>query len=220
MADLEQIPFGASEFADNPEPRCPCLLLLDTSASMRGAAIDELNRGLLTFRQELNADKLAMKRVELAVLTFGPVQLVSDFQTADQFAPPLLAGAGDTPMGAAITSGLEMIRQRKDAYRSNGILYYRPWVFLISDGAPTDSWHKAADLVQAGEEAKGFSFFAVGVENADMDVLSKISWRPPLKLDGLKFSNLFTWLSSSLSRVSQSQMGQNVRLVPPGWAQV
>jgi hypothetical protein len=24
----EQIPFGTTEFADNPEPRCPCLLLL------------------------------------------------------------------------------------------------------------------------------------------------------------------------------------------------
>lgn len=36
MSDFEQIPFGAAEFADNPEPRCPCLLLLDTSVSMRG----------------------------------------------------------------------------------------------------------------------------------------------------------------------------------------
>ena len=220
MSEFEQIPFGASEFADNPEPRCPCLLLLDTSASMKGAPIDELNRGLLTFRQELNADALAMKRVELGVLTFGPVQLVADFQTADQFAPPLLAGAGDTPLGAAITTGLEMIRQRKDAYRSNGILYYRPWVFLITDGAPTDSWHGAADLVQAGEEARGFSFFAVGVENADMEVLGKISVRPPLRLSGLRFRDLFTWLSASLSSVSRSQMGQSVQLRPPGWAEI
>lgn len=220
MSNLEQIPFGASEFADNPEPRCPCLLLLDTSASMKGAAIDELNRGLFTFRRELSADSLAMKRVEMAVLTFGPVQLISDFQTADQFAPPLLAAAGDTPLGGAIVSGLDMIRQRKDAYRSNGILYYRPWVFLITDGAPTDSWREAADLVQAGEEARGFSFFAVGVENADMDVLRKISVRPPLQLSGLRFSDLFTWLSSSLSSVSRSRMGQGVQLLPPGWAEI
>ena len=41
---MEQIPFGASEFADNPEPRCPCLLLLDTSGSMDGRAINELNQ--------------------------------------------------------------------------------------------------------------------------------------------------------------------------------
>lgn len=220
MADFEQIPFGASEFAENPEPRCPCLLLLDTSASMAGAPIDELNRGLMDFRRELASDALAMKRVELGLLTFGPVQLVSDFLTADQFTPPLLAGAGDTPIGAAITTGLDMIRQRKDAYRANGILYYRPWVFLITDGVPTDSWHQAAAMVRAGEEAKGFSFFAVGVENADMEVLSQISVRPPLKLGGLRFRDLFNWLSSSLSTVSRAQVGQSVKLMPPGWAEV
>ncbi len=220
MADFEQIPFGASEFAENPEPRCPCLLLLDTSASMAGAPIDELNRGLMDFRRELAGDALAMKRVELGLLTFGPVQLVSDFQTADQFTPPLLAGAGDTPIGAAITTGLDMIRQRKDAYRANGILYYRPWVFLITDGVPTDSWQQAAAMVRAGEEAKGFSFFAVGVENADLEILSRISVRPPLKLGGLRFRDLFNWLSSSLSTVSRAQVGQPVRLMPPGWAEV
>jgi uncharacterized protein YegL len=220
MSDLDQIPFGASEFADNPEPRCPCLLLLDTSASMAGRPVDELNRGLMTLRHELANDPMAMKRVELAALTFGPVQLLSDFQTADQFAPPLLAGAGDTPIGAAIETGLEMIRQRKNAYRANGILYYRPWVFLITDGAPTDSWSRAADLVQAGEESKGFSFFSVGVENADMDVLARLSVRPPLGLSGLNFRDLFSWLSSSLGSVSRSQVGQTIQLSPPGWARV
>jgi uncharacterized protein YegL len=74
--------------------------------------------------------------------------------------------------------------------------------------------------VQAGEEAKGFSFFAVGVENADMDVLRQISMRPPLKLSGLRFRDLFSWLSSSLSSVSRSQVGQSVQLLPPGWAEV
>lgn len=72
MPDLDQVPFGAAEFADNPEPRCPCLLLLDTSGSMRGAAIAELNEGLITFKDELAADSLAMKRVELAVVYFRP----------------------------------------------------------------------------------------------------------------------------------------------------
>ncbi len=220
MSELEQIPFGASEFAENPEPRCPCLLLLDTSASMAGPPIDELNRGLAAFKQELVADTLAMKRVELGVVTFGPVHLLTDFQTPDHFMPPNLASAGDTPMGAAIAGGLEMIRQRKQAYKTNGISYYRPWVFLITDGAPTDGWEAAAEMVKQGEAEKHFSFFAVGVDGADMDVLGKISVRAPLKLSGLRFSDLFAWLSASLSNVSRSQMGQAVQLLPPGWAEV
>ncbi len=217
MADLEQIPFGSSEFADNPEPRCPCLLLLDTSESMAGAPINELNQGLEAFRRELAADPLAMKRVEIGIVTFGPVQMLSDFQTPDLFRPPALNGAGDTPMGAAIAGGLEMIRQRKAAYRANGIPYYRPWVFMITDGAPTDDWRPAAALVHDGEITKGFSFFTVGADGADMDILAQISVRTPLRLSGLRFRDLFVWLSSSLSSVSRSGIGQDVPLLPPGW---
>ena len=187
---------------------------------MDGPAIDELNNGLILFKHELSADALAMKRVELGIVSFGPVRVLADFHTPDLFQRPMLNASGDTPMGAAITGGLEMIRQRKDTYRANGISYYRPWIFLITDGAPTDAWDRAAELVRQGEEAKSFSFFAVGVANADMDVLAQISVRAPLKLAGLRFADLFAWLSSSLSNVSRSPANQPVNLQPPGWAQV
>ncbi|CAD6543327.1 hypothetical protein LMG28140_03904 [Paraburkholderia metrosideri] len=45
-------PFGTGNFADNPEPRCPCLLLLDTAASMRGAPTNEFNTGLAALKDE------------------------------------------------------------------------------------------------------------------------------------------------------------------------
>src|SRR5947207_1958764 len=100
---LEQTPFGTSDFAENPEPRCPCLLLLDTSGSMGGKPITELNAGIATFKESLSADSLASKRCEIAIVTFGGhVTTVVEFTTVEHFQPPILSVGGDTPMGAAI----------------------------------------------------------------------------------------------------------------------
>jgi uncharacterized protein YegL len=116
--------------------------------------IDELNEGLQTFRSELVGDSLAAKRVEVAIVTFGPVQVQTDFTTIQNFIAPHLSSMGDTPMGAAVERAIEMVRERKDIYKSNGIPYYRPWVFLMTDGAPTDSIARASQLVREGEASK------------------------------------------------------------------
>lgn len=216
--------FPVAEFANNPEPRCPCLLLLDTSASMSGAPIAELNAGLADFQSELLADPLACRRVEVSVITFGPVAVVNAFETAETFQAPQLYAEGDTPLGSAIGRAIDCVEARKQAYRESGIAYYRPWIFLITDGAPTDDWRRAATRVREGERNKKFMFFAVGVQGADFAVLQKIAVREPLQLDGLKFRELFRWLSNSLSSVSQSQPGGRVLLDnptgPDGWAAV
>ena len=128
-------------------------------------------------------------------------------------------------MGAAVAQGLALLESRKSTYRTHGAPYYRPWVFLITDGAPTDSWQSAAAMAREGETSKKFAFFAVGVEGARMDVLSQFSTREPLKLQGLKFRELFQWLSSSMKAVSHSQPGDSVPLTDPtqgpsGWASV
>lgn len=222
---MEQIPFGTDDFAENPEPRCPCVLILDVSGSMGGSPILELNIGLQIYRDELAADSLAAKRVEVAVLTFGgTVDLVADFCTASSFVAPTLAARGDTPMGSAIDQALDLLTRRKDQYRANGIAFYRPWVFLITDGGPTDEWQTAAQKVRDGEAKKSFAFFAVGVKDARMDVLAQISSRAPLKLDGLRFRDLFQWLSNSQQSVSKSTPGDEVPLANPaapgGWASV
>lgn len=188
---------------------------------MNGRPLDELNAGLTVFKDELTADALAMKRVEVGIVTFGPVKVETPFTSASTFYPPNLHSQGDTPMGAAITQALNMVEDRKRDYRNNGISYYRPWVFLITDGGPTDSWQAAAAAIREGEASKKFAFFAIGVQGADMDKLRQISVREPLSLDGLKFRELFSWLSSSLRSVSRSTPGTDVPLESPkGWASV
>lgn len=219
---IEQVPFQCIKFAENPEPRCPCVLLLDTSGSMMGKPIAELNAGLSNFKDQLISDNLASKRVEIAIITFGPVKIINNFQLASEFYPPVLSAEGDTPIGDAIKQGLMLLQQRKEVYKTNGIAYYRPWVFLITDGSPTDYWQDSAVIVKEGEVNQSFAFFSVGVENADMKILSQISTRDPLKLRGLNFNSLFQWLSSSMRSVSRSSVDNKVLLdnpvAPSGWA--
>src|SRR4051812_26330497 len=112
------------EFAENPELRCPCVLLLDTSASMLGKPIAALNEGVQAFHNHLIKDPLASRRVEVAVVTFdSSVKVVQDFVTASRFDPPHLSSQGFTFMGTAIMRVLAMLDGRKSTYRTNGITY-------------------------------------------------------------------------------------------------
>jgi uncharacterized protein YegL len=251
MSDqIEYAGFEASEFAENPDPRVPCVLLLDTSGSMAeivGAfdhatgetvmqdgqlynvvsggksRIDLLNEGLVTLKETLAADSLASRRAEIAIVTFGgTVTTIQDFVTAANFQPPCLHASGNTPMGQAILTGLEMIAKRKATYRAAGVSYYRPWIFLITDGGPDpgDPWQSAAAQVKQAEASKSVAFFTVAVEGANMDVLAQISTRPPAKLKGVNFREMFLWLSQSMQAVSQSSPGDAVALTTPGWTEV
>lgn len=219
---MNKINYDDVEFAKNPEPRVPCVLLLDTSGSMDGAPLAQLNAGLKTFQDALRQDDMAMLRVEIAIITFGPVKLTQDFVSAKDFIPPVCKVTGATPMGDAVLKALDIIDQRKRAYKQNGITYYRPWVFLITDGAPTDSekiWQQAVQRVHSEEEKKKVAFFAVGVSGANMEKLRELSVRQPVVLKGLSFKKMFLWLSASLGKVSISNPGDTVPLQSPvGWA--
>lgn len=225
-----------AEFADNPEPRCPVVLLLDTSGSMKGRPIDELNEGLRSFDGAVKADRLASLRVEVAIVTFGGTVRAMDVQggkggsvdfdagqafiTVDLFQPPTLKAGGGTPMGGAVRRAMKLLSDRKEIYKQNSLDYFRPWVFLITDGKPTDEWRSAAQQVKDEEARKGVLFFGVGVEGADMGTLAQFSaQRQPLKLKGLAFEELFQWLSKSLSAIAHSKPGEMVPLPAVGWAQ-
>lgn len=234
MDDFTQVPFvddlapgrfDLVEFADNPDPRCACVLLLDVSASMAGASIAALNAGLQQFANDVREDSLAAKRLEIAVVGFGErVDVVAEFGSAKDFYPQPLTANGNTPMGEAINVSIDLVAARQQQYRSAAIPHYRPWIFMITDGAPTDSWERAARRIAEGERRKSFSFFAVGVDGAKMDTLAQISVNEPVMLRGLAFGTMFRWLSSSLSAVSRSTTGQRVNLTnpagPAGWASI
>ncbi|TVQ24714.1 MAG: VWA domain-containing protein [Leptolyngbya sp. DLM2.Bin15] len=218
------MPVGFPEFIENPENRCPVILLLDTSASMAGASIEALNEGIQIFKQNLLEDEQASLSVDVAIITFGNqgVQCIQDFVGVHDFLPPTLQTGGMTPMGAAIDQALNLVETRKQVYRQNHVDYYRPWIFLITDGAPTDDWQAASTHVRSAEQQNKVSFFAVAVEGANLKVLRDIAppHRPPISLHGLNFRELFVWLSASVKRVSGSKVGEAVALPAVGWGEV
>jgi uncharacterized protein YegL len=209
---------------DGVNERVACMLILDTSSSMQ-SRIGELNAGLQTLKQELDKDEVAKYRVEIAIVAFGPVKLLQDFQTSENFNPPTLSAHGDTPTGEAIEYALQLVDQRKQTYKANQTKYWRPWVMLITDGAPNpnDNWRSAAQAVHTGHQKKQFQFYTIGVTGADMGILAEIAPAdtPPMMLQGANFKELFKWLSASTGLVTRSGTGQNVVLPSVGgWGQV
>lgn len=223
----------------NRDPRVACALLLDTSSSMgshtpSGVPIEQLNRGYEAFCEDIKEDPLARKRTEVVVVTFGgSAQIAVPFQEGRDLVPQVFSATGNTPMGAALDIALDQVVARKQEYKDAGLEYFRPWIFLITDGAPTDSdaFERACQRVRAAEEQKAVTVFAVGVDGADMATLARVSSRQPVSLKGLSFIELFLWLSASMSIVSDSSPGSNDQQVaanesneqlalpsPEGWA--
>ena len=210
---------------DNTSQRLPCVLVLDGSGSMAGDPVRELNAGLKILEEELKNDDTAAQRVQLLVVRFGDdddVDIVTDWTDAIDFSAPKIEANGLTPLGKAMLTALDKIEEQKGNYRDHDIPYNRPWVFLITDGIPTDlGWEDAAADCRQAEEEKKVAIFTIGTEGADFEALKKFSSRSPVKLDGLKFKELFLWLSRSASSGSKASQDTVVQIeAPDDWGVV
>jgi uncharacterized protein YegL len=213
---------------DNTEQRTPLVLVLDRSGSMGGAPIEQLNEGLQLLEQELKNDVIAAKRVRILIVTLGDFDeatIVGDWCDAMDFTAPKLEANGTTPTGQGVEIALAEIEDEKARYKESGIAYTRPWLFVMSDGLPTDAWEQsAADCCQAETDQK-VAVFPIAVGNgSNTETLGAFSSRGVAgvkQLAGLHFKELFLWLSTSLQTVSQSQAGDRVQLPPTdSWSSV
>ena len=196
------------EFADNANERTPCVLVLDCSGSMRGEPINQLNAGLVALEKELKEDIDASSRVQILIIkAFGKDEAVisSDWVDAMNFTAPKMEAGGLTPLGKAMELALEKIEKQKYIYDSCGVTSKRPWIFLISDGEPTDyGWEQAAEKCIIAQEKKKVVIHAVGTQGANLEKLAKFSVMSPKRLTGLKFTEFFLWLSRSVSCISKA----------------
>ncbi|MBL7914379.1 MAG: VWA domain-containing protein [Bacteroidia bacterium] len=212
-----------TESPENYQQKCCCALVLDVSGSMDGAPINELNEGLQEFYRDIQTDSTTADRLEVAVIEFSDsIKTLIDPSLAANFTMPTLTTKGTTKLVDGVREGINVVRSRKAWYKQTGQPYYRPWIILITDGAP-DSGQDVNGLaaeIRDGVSKKDFFFFAIGVQGGDMNMLTSISdsSMPPAKLQGLKFSEFFKWLSASMTTVTNSKDGDKVNLPnPAGW---
>lgn len=213
------------DYTGNPNQRTPCVLVLDASGSMNSpiqngrTRIDELNNGIATLQAELQGDDTALVRVQLGIVSVGgpanDADILMDWTDATDFQAFPLRADGSTPLGKGLRIALQMIEQGKQNLRAAGISYTRPWMMVITDGEPTDQneiWSAAVSECRAAEDGKRVEIFSIGVEGANIGKLAEISSKPPLMLSGMKFRELFVWLSASLGAASRSRPGQALQL--------
>lgn len=211
-----------SELVENPSSRLACLLVLDCSKSMTGEAIDELNNGVSALLNYLEEDDFAKHSVDLGIIRFGGyVETHRPFCNVTDTAYTPLEASGSTPMGEAVDLAITMMEERIDDYKTNGLSFYKPWVILITDGAPTDSFHSNAARLRDMAENKKIVVFGIGVgEHCKMEQLNKFcsGSMPAVMLKDVKFQEFFEWLSQSLQQVSKSAPGTAVTLPETeGW---
>lgn len=209
--------YNNDDLISNPTTRVPVCLCLDTSGSMDGEPIQELNKGVRQFFTELQNDEVARFAAEICIVTFGDkARCVQDFGPLEQQNFYDLPAMGGTPMGEALTIALDKLEERKQRYKETGVDYFQPWLVIMTDGYPNgDASILRKSVARASQLAstKKLSVFPITIgDDADETVLRQISNKNPLKLDGLKFVEFFQWLSRSVSTVSASMPGEKVQL--------
>jgi uncharacterized protein YegL len=186
--------------------RLPVYLLLDSSESMAGPAIEAITQAVETLVKELVAKPESAETAYLSVITFSRVaNQVTPLTDLMRFQTPKLSVRPGTGLGAALRLLLDCI-QREVVTTSETIKGdYKPLVFLLTDGQPTDRWEEDAALVKQSCASGRINLIAVGCgPDVDFGVLSKITdvvlKMPKLMPDTIHKS--FVWISSSIKMAS------------------
>ena len=197
------------------EPHMACLLLLDTSGSMGGEPIRELNEGLNKFKLDVCEDKTTRDVLDIAIVEFNSgLNVVQEFVPIEYMEPVNLEARGGTNMSPAIQKAIDMVNERSRFYRRSGTEPYKPWIIMISDGAPQDDITEIVKVIQDMEENEKLKFFSLGVEGYDSQTLHRLSGPKVMKLKGYDFSSFFDWVNKSMRSVSVSSPGEKPKGVP------
>lgn len=187
--------------------RLPIFFVVDVSESMVGDSLYQMENGIATIVKTLRADPYALETAWLSVIAFaGKPRTVTQLTELFAFHPPELPVGGGTGLGAALNHLMDEIDRtvRKTTHESKGD--WKPIIFLLTDGRPTDDVSRALKRWNESYRART-SLIAISIGGgADKAIL------PQLTDDVLVFNDtapdayarFINWMSLSIQAQSRS----------------
>jgi uncharacterized protein YegL len=187
---------------------------------MSGEPIEACRQGVRALLSDLRSDPQALETAYLSVITFSSsAQQVCPLTELISFQEPNLQAGGSTSLGEALKVLEKCLDTeiRKSSPTQKGD--WKPLVFLMTDGQPTDSWEPAADRIK--QKKVGNIIACAAGPGADSSLLKRIT-EIVVELNNLQPDALkafFKWVSSSIKTTSQSvaqvAADQSIGLPPP-----
>lgn len=196
--------------------RLPIFFLVDVSESMAGDNLRQLQEGLERLVRSLRADPYALETVFISVIAFAgkPKTLTPLVELYQFYAPRLPLGSG-TSLGSAMAhlmDEMERTVQRSTPEKKGD---WRPVVYLLTDGKPTDNIEPAIKRWKRDFEERS-NLVAIGVgKHASLSALQRFT-ENVLSLDATTeddFKRFIDWISQSVASQSRSvSMNQDAKI--------
>jgi uncharacterized protein YegL len=179
--------------------------MLDTSGSMSGQPIEQVKNGVQMLISALRQDPYALETAYLSVITFGSTaQEAVKLTELTAFQPPALQASGATALGAALELVSDLadrdVKQSSPTAKGD----WKPMVFLMTDGTPTDDWQRALPKFK---QRKWGAVVGCSVNNGDIKTLHMVVGPAVVQLDTTDASAMaqfFKWVSASISSNSKA----------------
>ncbi len=186
--------------------RLPVYILLDCSESMVGDAINSVQTGLETLISTLRSDPHALETAWVSIIAFSETaeQIVPLQEITDIVTPKLVPRPG-TALGKAFSLLRNCIAGEVRTSTPGQKADYRPLVFLLTDGQPTDDWRAVKKAVDEFATPRIANLYAIGCgDDIDFDMLHEVA-DGVFKLadmDAGTLKKLFIWLTASVQSAS------------------
>jgi len=183
--------------------RLPVYLLLDTSGSMMGEPIEAVKNGVQMMISSLRQNPQAIETAFLSIITFdsSAKQLVPLTDLATFQIPDIIA-TGTTALGGALELVSTCIDNEVALTTAESKGDWKPLVFIMTDGIPTDDIQKGLEALQKRRTA--YIVACAAGSGANTSILQKITENVVSldTADNQSISHFFAWVTASIGVTS------------------